>query len=69
MRQIIMLPLAALIALGACTDSSAKGADAKVTPSGQQGQRQFQLANFDRITLKGPDNVEVRVGPAFSVTA
>jgi hypothetical protein len=69
MRTFFFPPMIALAALAACSDSSAKGADAKVTPSGQQGQRAFQLANFDRVALKGPDNVEVRVGPAFSVTA
>lgn len=69
MRKFVFPPLIAIAALTACSDSSAKGTDAKATPSGQQGQRQFQLANFDRVTLKGPDNVEVRVGPAFSVTA
>lgn len=69
MHRFLLLPLAGALALVACNDSSAKSADAKVTPSGQQGQRAFQLANFDRVALKGPDNVEVRVGPAFSVTA
>lgn len=69
MRNFIIPSLIAIAAITACSDSSAKGTDVKVTPSGQQGQRQFQLANFDRVTLKGPDNVEVRVGPAFSVTA
>jgi len=69
MRKFVIPSLIAIAALAACSDSSAKSADAKATPSGQQGQRQFQLANFDHVTLKGPDNVEVRVGPAFSVTA
>ena len=69
MRNVIFLPLIAAAALVACNDSSAETAMPQPKASGQQGQRQFQLANFDRVTLKGPDNVEVRVGPAFSVTA
>jgi hypothetical protein len=69
MRTMIFLPLIAAAALVACNDSSAETATPQLKASGQQGQRAFQLANFDRVTLKGPDNVEVRVGPAFSVTA
>ncbi|RHW18678.1 DUF2807 domain-containing protein [Sphingomonas gilva] len=69
MRKSIFLPLIGAITIAACNDSTASTTDAKVTPSGQQGQRQFQLANFDTVSLEGPDNVEVRVGPAFSVTA
>lgn len=69
MRRLIFLPLIAIATLAACNDSSAETATPKLKASGQQGQRAFQLANFDRVALQGPDNVEVRVGPAFSVTA
>lgn len=72
MGQVLLLPLlglAAALGLSACSDGSARSADARVVASGQTGQRAFGLANFDRVTLRGPDSVEVRVGPAFSVVA
>lgn len=69
MPKPIYLPLIAAVMLAGCSDSSAETATPQLKASGQTGQRSFQLANFDRVTLKGPDDVEVRVGPAFSVTA
>ena len=60
---------AAAIALGTCNTGSASPSDTPVKASGTNGQRTFAIADFDSVSLAGPDNVEVRVGPAFSVTA
>lgn len=65
MRPFILLaPFAMLAACnhGGTAESNAQG-------SGIAGNRAFPLADFDRVALRGPDDVIVRVGPAFSVNA
>jgi hypothetical protein len=58
---------AAIIALGALALSAcaaeAQEGDARLT------QRNFALADFDSVSLAGPHNVVVTVGPAFAVRA
>lgn len=66
MKKIPML-LAVAATLAACSNTGDEGP--RVQASGQQGQRSFQLADFDSVSLRGPDDVEVRVGPAFAITA
>ncbi|UIJ45938.1 DUF2807 domain-containing protein [Sphingomonas cannabina] len=68
MRKV-MIVLAAL-PLAAC-GSVAMGNDSgsKVSASGSGASRSFQVAGFDHVDLRGFDDVDVKVGPAFSVRA
>lgn len=68
MRIVTIVPLAVALLAG-CNQGNATTSAPDAKPSGQTGQRSFPLADFDRVALKGPDDVEVRVGPAFSVVA
>lgn len=63
MRALIGSPLILLAACGASA-----GTD-RVALSGQQVDRTFPAAGFDRISLEGPYAVTVRVGPAHGVAA
>ena len=58
------LTIATALLLTACGAAQAE----RVSLSGQAEQRPVQVAAFDRVELKGPDRVVVRVGPAQSVT-
>lgn len=56
--------------VAACSVSNgagAKGDEAKSSGSGTE--RSFAAANFDQVELRGPDNVTVVTGGAFSVIA
>jgi hypothetical protein len=66
-----LISLLALAALAACNGSHAREQRADGGPrlSGESGARDFALADFDKVNLRGPDDVTVRVGPAFSVRA
>jgi hypothetical protein len=61
------LVLASALILGACN----MAADAQEGPAGggQRSQRSFDLAGFDAVSLAGPHDVIVTVGPAHSVRA
>ncbi|MGH6780594.1 MAG: head GIN domain-containing protein [Sphingomonadaceae bacterium] len=63
MRPLILFP--PLLFVTACS-ASADNAD---TPSGASGARDFAAAGFDAVSLRGPDNVVVKVGGAASVRA
>ncbi|MGK6319182.1 head GIN domain-containing protein [Sphingomonas sp. DT-204] len=67
--RYLMVILAAL-PLAAC-GSVAMGNDSggKASGSGSGTSRSFQVAGFDHIDLRGFDDVDVKVGPAFSVRA
>lgn len=56
-RLALLLPLATLM-----VSTQACAADASAT-------RRFDVTGFRQIDLRGSDNVVIRVGPAFSVTA
>lgn len=63
--------LAALIAalpLAACGMANGMSGDV-VKPSGSGGTRSFDVAGFTAVALKGADDVEVRQGASFAVTA
>lgn len=63
--------LAALIAalpLAACGMANGMSGDV-VQPSGTGGTRSFDVAGFTGVALKGADDVEVRHGTGFAVTA
>lgn len=60
------LALVPLLLLAAC---SAGAAEEKVALSGKRVSKSFATAAFDTVSLEGPDDVVVRVGPVASVTA
>lgn len=62
------LTLAALLPLAACGFHSHDRGDA-VAPSGTGSTRTFQVADFTGVELRGSDDVDVKVGGSFSVTA
>ena len=66
-RFRIALVATAALSLSACNFANGMSGDV-VEPSGQGGTRNFQVADFTGVSLRGADNVEVRTG-AFSVTA
>ena len=57
---LLMLPLIACSANAAGTDETAEA-------RGTGPSRDYAMTGFDRVELRGSDDVEVRVGPAFSV--
>ena len=59
-----ILLAAATIAVAACSANAQEG-DVDRTPS----QRSFNLAGFNSVSVAGPHNVVVQVGPAHSVRA
>lgn len=65
MRPILATAL--MFALAACSVGGESIGSAKA--SGEDGDRRFDLAGFDAVSLAGPDDVSVRVGPAFAVSA
>jgi len=68
MRAILLLaaiPLAACSFHGGGDDNSQPG----VPASGQGTSRTYQVAGFTGVDLRGSDDADIRVGPAFSVRA
>lgn len=63
-KPMSLLPL---VLVAAC--ASGKAAETESQLSGVQGERSFTAAGFDRVSLRGSDNVVVRVGPGESVVA
>ena len=61
------LILASALILGAC--NMAADAQSGSGGSGQRSQRSFDLAGFDAVSLAGPHDVIVSVGPRHSVRA
>lgn len=59
---------ALLLPLAACGNGRDDGG-AGVPGTGSGGTRSFGVADFDAVSLRGPDDVDVRVGSAFSVRA
>lgn len=64
-----LLLIAALLPLAACHVTSDRKDDQPSQPQGGGASRSFRVADFDSIDLRGPDDVDVKVGSAFSVTA
>lgn len=67
-----MLALVA-IPLAACDATTVSGGDDDGTPGvaaqGSGGTRTYAVADFTTVALRGSDDVDVRVGPGFSVRA
>ncbi len=65
MRTILMAALLPLAACGNMGDDDGGG----IQGTGSGDARSFAVADFTRVDLAGSDDVDVRVGPAFSVRA
>lgn len=63
MRTFLFVP--PLLLASACSASADNGA----SPSGVKGSRSFAASGFDTVSLRGPDNVIVKVGGRESVSA
>lgn len=63
-----LLACAAILPLAACNVVSDMSGEV-VQPSGTGGSRNFNVADFNAVSLRGADNVVVRAGPGFAVTA
>ncbi|WP_343518000.1 head GIN domain-containing protein [Sphingomonas sp.] len=59
---------AAVLPLAACNFANGMSGDV-VQPSGSGGTRSFQVADFTGVSLRGSDDIEIRSGAQFSVTA
>lgn len=66
MRPIALLMLAPL---AACSFSFSSDKDKGIHGEGTGDARTFAATGFDRVDAVGSDDVDVRVGPAFSVRA
>lgn len=64
-----LLLIAAMLPLAACHANADRKEGHAAQPQGSGGSRSFTVASFDSIDLRGPDDVDVKVGPNFSVTA
>jgi len=67
--RLIALPLAAALVVGGCSVHAGEDDAPGIAPSGTGTQRSYAADGFTKIELAGADQVEVRVGPAFSVRA
>jgi len=66
--KLALAMTAALLPLAACNFANGMSGDV-VQPSGSGGTRNFDVAGFTGVSLRGADDVEVKTGPAFKVTA
>ena len=65
MRRFVMAALLPLAACGALGRDGGEG----IVGTGTGDARSYAAADFTRVSLAGSDDVDVRVGPAFSVRA
>ncbi len=67
MRAIWFL---AALPLAACGNGALAGGEgAAAVAQGVDGTRQFDLRDFTRVELRGPDDVRVQVGSGFAISA
>jgi hypothetical protein len=65
-----LLTLGLVIPIAACSFGSSSEAEGPgVAAQGSGSTRTFQVAGFTGIDLRGSDDIDVRVGPGFSVRA
>jgi len=64
MRRLLLIP--PLLVATACSAAADKS---ETQLSGKNATRDFAASGFDAVSLRGPDNVIVKVGPAASVRA
>ena len=66
--KLALAMIAAALPLAGCNFASGMSGDV-VQPSGSGGTRNFDVSGFTEVSLRGADDVEVRHGRAFKVTA
>jgi len=66
--RLLMIALA-LPAMTACQSKWEKDGGTSVAPSGQGATRTYAASGFTGVDLRGSDDVDVKTGTAFSVTA
>lgn len=67
--RALLLTAGLLLPLGACTVSGDDDRTPGVAAQGTGGTRTYPAADFTEVDLRGADNVDIRVGPGFSVRA
>lgn len=67
--KLVLAITAAILPLAACNIANGTMSGDVVEPSGSGGTRNFQVADFTGVSLRGSDDVEVKTGTAFAVTA
>lgn len=70
MRNLFLIALGPLVmSLGACSGASfAEGSDG-VSPTGSGTSRTFDVADFTGVSLRGSDDVDIKIANRFSVRA
>lgn len=68
MRKAMIVAALPLAACGAVL-GSANGEEAAAQASGTATSRSYQMSGFDGVSLRGPDSVDVHVGPGFAIRA
>ncbi|WEK44343.1 MAG: DUF2807 domain-containing protein [Candidatus Sphingomonas colombiensis] len=63
------LTLALLLPLAACGGLHDEDSQPSIAPNGSGSSRTFAANDFTAVELRGPDDMDVRVGSAFSVRA
>lgn len=66
--KLALAATAAMLPLAACGLANGMSGDV-VQPSGSGTTRNFDVSGFTGVSLRGEDDVDVRTGPAFKVTA
>lgn len=66
--KLALAMTAAMLPLAACNFANGMSGDV-VQPSGSGSTRNFDVAGFTAVSLRGADDVEVRTGDGFAVTA
>jgi len=64
-----ILALSLLLPVAACSSGDSIDARNAIPASGSGSARSYAAADFTAVELRGPDDVDVRVGSAFSVRA
>lgn len=69
--RMLLLATGLLLPLAACSVASGTSDDGTpgVAAQGTGGTRTYAIADFTEVELRGADNVDIRVGPGFSVRA
>lgn len=64
-----LLLIAAMLPLAACNANADRDERQAGAAQANGSSRTFTVSGFDSVDLRGPDNVDVKVGPNFAVTA
>lgn len=64
----LLVPAVAIVPLAACSAHWSDDDRPGIAPTGSGGERHWAVSGFDGVSLGTSGNVEVRTGPAFSLT-